>query len=31
MTVIHALDERETAARLRLLLGLPGAASARGV
>jgi len=30
MTVIHALDERETAARLRQLLGLPSTASARG-
>ena len=30
MTVIHALDERETAAGLRQLLDLPGGASARG-
>lgn len=30
MTVIHALDERETARRLRGLLGLTGTGSARG-
>ena len=30
MTVIHALDERETAVHLRRLLGLPSTASARG-
>jgi putative hydrolase of the HAD superfamily len=31
MTVIHALDERETALRLRGLLGLPGAGSVGGL
>lgn len=30
MTVLHALDERETARCLRSLLGLTGAGSARG-
>lgn len=31
MTVIHVLDEQETARRLRRLLGLPGSGSARGL